>query len=107
MIPLKKILETSLYVDDLEAARSFYGEKLGLQEYSSAPGRYVFFRLAEGMLLVFNPDSTVVQQNRIGGSLIPQHGATGAGHMAFTIAEDQVDRCLEELEGSSSKLNRL
>ena len=97
MIELTNILETSLYVDDLDAARNFYGEILGLKEYSFAEGRNVFYQLENSMLLVFNPEATRDQDIGIGNAKIPTHGATGNGHMAFTISSDQIEKIKQEL----------
>ena len=54
------ILESALYVDDLEAAEEFYGGVLGLELITRAEGRHVFFRCGAGVLLLFNADATEV-----------------------------------------------
>jgi len=81
---VKKVLETSLYVRDLDAARKFYSEILGLKEFSSEKKRHVFFRCDEAMFLLFNPHKT-----RESDQNVPSHGAEGAGHVAFSIAEQE------------------
>ena len=53
-----RVLETSLYAPDLEAAEVFYTRVLGLEVHSREVGHHVFFRCGSGMLLVFNPDKT-------------------------------------------------
>lgn len=40
---LEGILETALYVSDLEAAEDFYGHVLGLDVVIRQEGRHVFF----------------------------------------------------------------
>lgn len=45
---IEGILETSLYVDDLDAAEHFYAELLGLEVIISQPGRHVFLRCGPG-----------------------------------------------------------
>jgi catechol 2,3-dioxygenase-like lactoylglutathione lyase family enzyme len=74
------ILETVVYVSDLEAAESFYGEVLGLSVLSKQVGRHVFFRCGDAMFLVFNPEATAVKLGEV-----PSHGAVGPGHVAFSI----------------------
>ena len=37
------ILETALYVADLDAAERFYGEVMGLERIAKVEGRHVFF----------------------------------------------------------------
>lgn len=97
MVVFDKILETALYVNDLEQARNFYGTKLGLDEYSFTPNRSLFYRLSDGMLLIFNPAESKQQTIMIAGHPVPQHGSVGAGHMAFAIAEDQVETVVGHL----------
>jgi catechol 2,3-dioxygenase-like lactoylglutathione lyase family enzyme len=84
MQPINRVLETILYVDDLEAARAFYQVVLGLELYSQKHGVFVFFRCGDGVLLIFNPDATVDNES------IPAHGATGPGHVCFAVAEDEL-----------------
>lgn len=82
---LTKIMETALYVHDLEEAEQFYVGILGLdivKRSSSTPARDLFLRCGDTMLLLFNPELT-----KIDGGRVPTHGATGEGHMAFGIPE--------------------
>ncbi|MEM9411646.1 MAG: hypothetical protein AAGA30_11065, partial [Planctomycetota bacterium] len=73
-------------------------EVLQLTEYSSVPGRFIFYQLDEAMLLLFNPDVTSCQAGRVGGSIVPPHGAVGEGHMAFEIAENLVPEWIDWLK---------
>ena len=75
-----RIFETVIYAGDLAAAERFYHEVLGLAVYSRSE-TVVSFRLAGGVLLVFNPDRAS-QPNRG----VPSHGAQGPGHLAFAAA---------------------
>lgn len=77
---VSRIIETCLYVEDLEAAETFYTGVLGLSVLSKVEGRHVFFRCGEGMFLLFNPRRT----QQIEGT-VPSHGANGAGHVAFAL----------------------
>jgi catechol 2,3-dioxygenase-like lactoylglutathione lyase family enzyme len=86
MRPLR-IIETCLYVDDLEAAEAFYVRVLGLEIYARVPGRHVFFRSGDGMFLLFDAAATV----KPGLPGIPPHGASGAGHTAFAIGEADLE----------------
>ena len=78
-----RVLETSLYVDDLDAAGRFYHEVLGLEVRGRHPGRHVFFRCGGGLLLVFAPEATTGTTTVVDGTPIPLHGADGSGHVAF------------------------
>lgn len=89
-----RILETSLYARDLDAARAFYGDVLGLDTFMEQPGRHVFFRCGTAMLLIFDPEATA----RTGDdALAVPHGAHGPGHVAFAIDEEQLPRWRERL----------
>ncbi|HEX5079330.1 MAG TPA: VOC family protein [Geminicoccaceae bacterium] len=79
---IDRVLETVLYVDDLDAAERFYGEVLGLERDSRQPGVFVFFRCGAGMLLLFEPDAAA------GSRRVPAHGASGPGHACFAVPED-------------------
>jgi catechol 2,3-dioxygenase-like lactoylglutathione lyase family enzyme len=85
------ILETALYVDDLEKAEHFYHDVLGLEKIFAVPGRQLVFRCQEGILLVFNPGHTERELTVINGGAIPFHGARGAGHMAFRVAKSDLE----------------
>ena len=94
MRPLR-VLESCLYVDDLEAAVRFYGEALGLEMVSRVEGRHAFFRCGESMVLLFDPARTEVAD-----AGVPPHGARGPGHLAFAVAEGDLPRWRDALERS-------
>ena len=81
MQPIDRVLETILYVDDLDAAERFYGEVLGLELDSRKAGLFVFFKCGPGMLLLFEPTAAG------SGRSVPAHGARGAGHACFAVPE--------------------
>jgi catechol 2,3-dioxygenase-like lactoylglutathione lyase family enzyme len=90
-MPVRDILETSLCVRDLAEAEAFYRDVLGLTVYSSEPPRHVFFRMQRGMFLLFNPEATRHDHVVINGAALPHHGTTGAGHVAFRMAEAELE----------------
>lgn len=90
---ISRVLETSLYVDDVDAAQDFYTRVLGLELYSRAGDRHVFFQCGDVMFLLFNPEGTEKP-----GGMVPPHGARGAGHVAFAIAADEIAAWRERLE---------
>ena len=70
------VYETVVYAADLEAALAFYREALGLRQVDEWA-----FRLDDGgMLLLFDPSLSSQP-----GRPVPSHGATGAGHVAFSV----------------------
>lgn len=87
---IEGILETALYAKDLDAAEAFYGDLLGLERIVRVEGRHVFFRCGAGVLLVFNPQATVVPPSPK-GLPVPPHGARGPGHVCFRVAAADLD----------------
>lgn len=92
------VLESCLYADDLAAAERFYADVLGLEVFSREPGRHVFFRCGPGVFLVFNPERTGSEPARVGGGLVPPHGARGPGHVAFRVGEDELEAWRRRLQ---------
>jgi catechol 2,3-dioxygenase-like lactoylglutathione lyase family enzyme len=92
MLPLT-VLETALYVDDLEEAERFYRTVLDLELDSKEDGRHVFFKCGDRMLLIFDPRTTAA-----GTGEIPGHGARGPGHVAFAVEDDDLDAWRQQLE---------
>lgn len=93
------ILETILYAVDLDAARAFYRDVLGLAVYSEVNGRHIFFRLDRQMLLIFNPEATEIPP-RPGALPVPPHGARGPGHLCLAAGAAQIDVWRRHLEAS-------
>jgi catechol 2,3-dioxygenase-like lactoylglutathione lyase family enzyme len=88
---LSGVLEVAIYVDDLDAAESFYGGLLGLPVVVRKEGAHIFFRCGEAIVLAFRPDVTRAQAGE-GPLPVPPHGADGAGHVAFSISGGDIDK---------------
>jgi catechol 2,3-dioxygenase-like lactoylglutathione lyase family enzyme len=85
----RQILETALYVDDLDRAEAFYGGVLGLERISRVGNRHVFYRCGPGVLLLFSPDETAIAPSE-GQLPVPPHGARGPGHVCFRASADEL-----------------
>lgn len=81
------ILETVIYATDIETAEVFYHDVFDLELVSKVPGRFLFFRCGQQMLLIFNPEKSSEPNPDIP---IPRHGASGQGHICFS-AKDKVE----------------
>lgn len=90
---LRHILETCLYVDNLDAAEDFYGGVLGLPKYSRQDNGYLFYRLSRGMLLLFLPE-----YGKDATRGVPAHGTEGAGHLAFAVAPSEFPKWRRHLQ---------
>ncbi|MGE3819461.1 MAG: VOC family protein [Isosphaeraceae bacterium] len=87
------VVETGVYVDDLESAGRFYRDALGLEELGRETDRHVFFRVGtEQVLLLFRAETT------LRGEHLPAHGAKGPGHFALGIAADDFEAWRERLQ---------
>jgi catechol 2,3-dioxygenase-like lactoylglutathione lyase family enzyme len=73
------ILETVLYVADLERAERFYRDVMALTQIGKEPDRHVFFRVGTGVLLIFHAARTRRSEH------LPPHGADGEIHVCFTV----------------------
>jgi catechol 2,3-dioxygenase-like lactoylglutathione lyase family enzyme len=93
------ILESALYVSDLDAAEAFYADVLGLERIGKVVGRHVFFRCGKGVLLLFNPDATRDRPPPDARLPVPPHGATGQGHLCFSGTADEIAAWKAHLEG--------
>ncbi|MFN8454522.1 MAG: VOC family protein [Anaerolineae bacterium] len=91
---VEQILETCLYVDNLEAAEEFYRQVLGLTVFSRVKGRHIFFRCGSGVFLVFNPARTSQPEGELP---VPTHGAHGPGHVAFAMQPVEIPAWREHL----------
>ena len=86
-----RILESSLYADDLEQAESFYTGILGFELSAKEPGRHLFFKCGNQMLLIFNPNRTLNETE------LAPHGARGPGHVAFAVRLAELDEWASQL----------
>ena len=86
----KAILETALYARNLAECETFYTNVLGLTLYSKFGNRHVFYKVGEGMFLLFNPDETQQVGPPVNGGIITVHGSYGAGHAAFRMSEAEI-----------------
>lgn len=80
-----RIFETVLYANDLAAAGRFYGEILGLECIQESE-LFLTFRLAEGVLLIFEPELSAES-----GRSVPSHGMQGEGHIAFEATDSELE----------------
>jgi catechol 2,3-dioxygenase-like lactoylglutathione lyase family enzyme len=94
----RAVLETVLYVDDLAAAEAFYVDVLGLAVYAKTDGRQVFFKLADQMLLLFDPAVTEVPPPANARLPVPPHGSRGPGHVCFKASAAEIEAWRARLE---------
>jgi len=96
----QSVLETVLYVSDLEQAEAFYNGVLGLAIYAKAPDRHVFFKLDHQMLLLFDPSVTELPPAPGAALPVPPHGARGPGHVCFSAGAEEIVAWRARLEAA-------
>jgi len=93
-LKIHAIIETAIYVEDLDAAEDFYRTVLGLAVIGREPGHHVFFQVGEAsVLLAFRAEATLK------GDQLPAHGTTGPGHFAMGIESETFDAWRKLLHG--------
>lgn len=90
------VLETVLYVEDLEKARKFYAEVLGLEPFTTIEGRHMFYRCGNQVLLLFNAEATRIPAEGA-AIVVPTHGAVGEGHLCFRADAEEIAQWREHL----------
>jgi len=88
--PLDGILETPVYVDDMDAAHAFYQDVLGLKRMVKGERLYAYDAGPAQTLLVFHRGHTGEDVETPGG-VVPGHDTSGHGHFAFKIPAEQIE----------------
>jgi catechol 2,3-dioxygenase-like lactoylglutathione lyase family enzyme len=99
---IQAVIETAIYVDDLDATEDFYRRILGLRVMGKEIGHHVFFQVADAnVLLAFLPGATLK------GDLLPSHGADGPGHFALGIEAEAFDAWQKLLQGHGIAIEKV
>ena len=102
---VEAVLETSLYVTDLDRAIAFYEKVLGLRAIPDAyfeGGRGAALQVGSGpsVLLLFRAEMTRQSEN------LPSHGASGPGHVAVRVAPVEIAAWRERLRAHNVAIER-
>jgi catechol 2,3-dioxygenase-like lactoylglutathione lyase family enzyme len=87
MPSLDCVLETALYVDDMERARRFYEQVLQLAPLFTDERLCAYSIGGRSVLLLFRRGAAL-ETVRMPGGTIPPHDGAGPLHVAFAIAAD-------------------
>ena len=89
MPALNGVLETALYVDDLDRARCFYQDVLELKPVF-ADQRLCAFEVAPASMLLLFPRGKTLETVVMPGGTIPPHDGHGPLHVAFAVSRDDL-----------------
>jgi len=81
---IHRVLETPVYVRDLERATAFYRDVLGLQVMTGSR-RFCALDAGGGTVLILFIQGETIDGLETGGGVIPPHDSTGPAHFAFAI----------------------
>src|SRR5712691_13317150 len=96
MPKLDRVLETALYVNDLERAARFYADVLRLRPLFADARLRAFAVGGVSVVLLFRRGASL-ETTRMPGGTIPPHDGSGALHVAFGIASAEVAAWLARL----------
>ncbi|MGA7324547.1 MAG: VOC family protein [Rhodomicrobium sp.] len=96
MPKLDGVLETSIYVDDMERAKRFYEDVMGLKPMFSDSRLTAYGLGSRSVLLVFQRGASV-NPAALPGGVIPGHDGSGPLHFAFAIGASELEAWEEQL----------
>ena len=91
------VLETALYVENLNRAAAFYENVLGLKPVNKDQRFAGYVAGPRSVLLLFKRGSTRETVHMPGGT-IPPHDGQGTLHVAFAIPTDELDAWEQHLK---------
>jgi len=103
MLRVKRVLETALYVRDLEVATRFFESVLGLHPMSRGD-RLVALEAGEGTVLLLFRAGATADGATFPGGWIPPHDSRGPAHFALAIEVDDFDAWKERLRANNIEI---
>lgn len=101
--PVGGLLETALYVADLDRSIAFYRDVIGLEAMLHNPRMAAFDAGQGGVLLLFRQGATSEDVKDRNGT-VPGHEGEGRLHMAFAIGAADLDAWRAHLSASGLPL---
>jgi len=93
---LNGVLETCLYVADLDQAIQFYTDVLGLRRMQHDE-RFCAFDVAGRSVLILFARGKTLEPTPVGNGFIPPHDGSGPAHCAFSITAAVLDAWVARL----------
>src|SRR5262245_48930236 len=105
MTNISRLLETALYVEDLERSAGFYQEVLGLApvigttlEMETQSRVLRPLHIPGGQILLLFPKGSATTTAVLPGGAIPPHDGSGRLHLAFAISAAELEGWRERLQ---------
>lgn len=86
---IRRLLETAIYVDDLDLAAQFYERVFSLEPLLRDKRLVAYDAGSSTVLLLFKRGASMTGQSLPGG-VIPAHDGSGPAHFCFAIDAEQV-----------------
>jgi catechol 2,3-dioxygenase-like lactoylglutathione lyase family enzyme len=93
------VLESSLYVQDLQRSVEFYTDLFGFERLAF-DARFCAFSVAQTQVLLLFEKGSSNQPMPIPGGVIPPHDGSGSLHVAFSIRATEWDNWEAKLKSS-------
>lgn len=97
MPDVTKILETSLYVTDVERSTQFYQQLFGFELILAEERLHALSVAGQNVLLLFKRGAST-QPSAYPGGIVPPHDGQGTQHIAFAIPREDLDAWREKLQ---------
>lgn len=104
--PISKILETALYVADLDASEAFYTDVLGFTK-QLGDNRMRGMAIPGGQVLLLFKKGGSTKGEATPGGFIPPHDGSGNLHVAFAIEELSLGAWLLHLEAENVRVESM
>jgi len=98
------LLETALWVSDLQRSLDFYHSVFGFEKIEEAPDRLIALGVAGRQVLLLAKVGASTQPGANPGGAIPPFDGSGEGHVAFAITESEWDPWEEWLQEKGIKI---
>lgn len=103
MPALSGLLETALYVEDVDLSARFFEDVVGLKAMLRTERLVAFDANGGGVLLIFKRGASL-EDMRGDGGVVPGHDGSGPLHMAFAIPAASYDEWVAHLQRSGTKM---
>jgi len=91
------VLETGLYVENVERAAKFYEDVFGFERMVS-DDRFCAFAVARGSVLLLFRRGGTTQPTTLPGGVLPPHDGSGQTHFAFSIKRSELEPWVKTLK---------